>query len=141
MRVLVDTPIWSAALRRRTRADDDPAVAELMSLIEDGRVAVIGPVRQELLSGIREPAQFEKLRDNLRAFPEVEIIRDDYEEAAAFYNRCRAKGIQGSNTDFLICAVAARNELSIFTTDEDFRYFTRVLPIALHRPAARRSGS
>ena len=54
MRVLVDTPIWSLALRRRTRTPDDPATAELASLIQDGRAALIGPVRQELLSGIRE---------------------------------------------------------------------------------------
>ena len=68
----------------------------------------------------------------LRAFPDLEISRDDYEQAAAFHNVCRAKGIQGSNTDFLICAIASRNGFSIFTTDEDFTHFARLLPIALH---------
>lgn len=57
---------------------------------------------------------------------------DDYEEAATFYNQCREKGIQGSNTDFLICAIATRNKFSIFTTDEDFTHFGKVLPIVLH---------
>jgi len=55
----------------------------------------------------------------------------DYEEAATFFNRCRAKGIQGSNTDFLICAVAVRNEFPIFTTDADFIHFATVIPIKL----------
>lgn len=105
---------------------------ELASLIADGRVAMIGAIRQELLSGIKEQAHFERLHDHLRAFSDIEIRSNDYEEAASFFNRCRAKGIQGSNTDFLICAVAVRNEFPIFTTDDDFAHFARVLPIALY---------
>jgi len=134
MKVLVDTAIWSLVLRRRRRPEKEPIASELASLVEDGRVVMIGPIRQELLSGIRERAQFERLREHLRAFPDMEIMSDDYEEAATFFNRCREKGIQGSNTDFLICAIAARNELSIFTTDNDFRRFANVLPIVLHEP-------
>jgi predicted nucleic acid-binding protein len=132
MKVLVDTAVWSLALRRKSRGGNDAVVSELASLVQDGRVVMIGPVRQELLSGIRERAHFESLREHLRAFPDSEITSADYEEAAAFFNRCREQGIQGSNTDFLICAVAARNELSIFTTDDDFVHFANVLPIVLH---------
>jgi predicted nucleic acid-binding protein len=131
MKVLVDTAIWSLALRRRNRSDDEPPTSTLRMLVDDGRVAVIGPIRQELLSGIREQAQFDRLRDYLGAFVDLPVTSDDYVEAAAFYNRCRESGIQGSNTDFLICAVAARNELPIFTTDQDFRHFEKVLPIVL----------
>jgi predicted nucleic acid-binding protein len=100
--------------------------------VEDGRVALIGPVRQELLSGIKERAQFDRLREHLHVFPDTEITSDDYEEAAFFFNHCRAQGLQGSNTDFLICAVAARNDFSIFTTDQDFKHFGAILPIRLH---------
>lgn len=132
MKVLVDTPIWSLALRRSKRSENAPTTSELVSLVEDGRVALIGPVRQELLSGIKERAQFDRLREYLHAFPDTEITSDDYEEAASFFNRCRAQGLQGSNTDFLICAIAARNEFSIFTTDQDFTHFAAVLPIRLH---------
>jgi predicted nucleic acid-binding protein len=134
MRVLVDTPVWSLALRR-TRRRESAVTGELSSLVDDGRVAMIGPIRQELLSGIREHPHFDRLRDHLRAFPDAEITLDDYEEAASFFNRCRAKGIQGSNTDFLICAVATRNEFAIYTTDGDFTHFARVLPITLYEPA------
>ena len=134
MKVLVDTAVWSLALRRKTPRDGDPIRSELASLVQDGRVAMIGPVRQELLSGIRDSAQFDELRETLRAFSDTDIGSSDYEEAAAFYNRCREKGIQGSNTDFLICATAVRNSFSIFTTDDDFTHFARVLPIVLHRP-------
>lgn len=132
MKVLVDTSVWSLALRRKSPEGHERTVSLLAALIEDGRVAMIGAVRQELLSGIRDDAQFERLREHLRAFPDVGVTSADYEEAAAFFNRCRDKGIQGSNTDFLICAVAARNNFAVFTTDDDFTRFSRVLPVSLY---------
>lgn len=131
MNVLVDTSVWSLALRRaRPRTDD--RVTELARLIEEGRAVMMGPVRQELLSGVRSAAQFQQLRGHLRVFPDLSVETSDHEEAAALFNRCRARGIQGSNTDFLICAVAARRRMSIFTTDDDFTAFARVLPLRLH---------
>ena len=132
MKVLVDTVIWSLALRRRKRPESSALVEEFAALVEDQRAAIIGPIRQELLSGIKESSQYESLRDHLRAFPDAEITSADYEEAAAFFNRCRNKGIQGSNTDFLICAVAVRNDFAIFTADEDFTRFAKILPVTLH---------
>jgi len=131
VKVLVDTSVWSLALRRRKKRDNDIA-SRLAMLVEDGLVAIIGPIRQELLSGIRERAQFERLREHLRAFPDTPLTVDDYEQAAAFSNDCRVRGIQGSNTDFLICATAVRNDFPIFTMDDDFSRFAEVLPIALH---------
>jgi predicted nucleic acid-binding protein len=135
MRVLVDTSVWSLALRRNAPADG-PELAELIELIREVRVQMIGPVRQELLCGIRSQAQFRKLRDHLRAFPDMELTTRDYEAAAEFFNLCRGKGIQGSNTDFLICAVAARNKIPIFTTDGNFMLFQPHVPIDLHLPRA-----
>ena len=135
MKVLVDTSIWSLALRRRRRSESESPQSELAALVEDGRVAMIGPIRQELLSGIKERVQFDRLREHLRAFTDTEITTDDYEEAAAFCNRCREKGVQGSNTDFLICAIAKRHDYAIFTADEDFRHFGKILPIVLHDPS------
>ena len=131
MKVLVDTSVWSLALRR-PKGRPDPAVEELRSLVEEGRVAMIGPIRQELLSGLRTPEAFERLRDHLRPFPDEVLEPADYERAAEHFNTCRARGVQGSNTDFLICAVAERRALPILTTDADFTRFARLLPIALH---------
>lgn len=133
MNVLVDTSAWSLALRRSTRSDG-AVPRELAELIGESRVVMIGPVRQELLSGVRDHRQFENLRLHLHAFPDLPLGSGDFEQAAEFFNLCRGRGVQGSNTDFLICAVAARNDLAVFTTDGDFRRFARVLPIALHAP-------
>jgi predicted nucleic acid-binding protein len=118
---------------RRSDVADAPEVSELMELVKELRVQLIGPVRQEILSGIRSMDQFTKLRDRLRPFPDLELTTRDFESAAEFYNLCRGKGVQGSNTDFLICAIAVRNQMSIFTTDLDFTMFQQHLPINLHR--------
>jgi predicted nucleic acid-binding protein len=129
--VLVDTSVWSLALRRVT-PQADRWTEELSTLLDSKSAFLIGPIRQELLSGIRDPRQFEGVRQRLRGFPDMEIEEIDHESAADFYNRCRAVGIQGSHIDFLICAVAVRRKMSIFTTDRDFISFERVLPIRLH---------
>ena len=131
MNVLVDTSVWSLAFRRNSK-QNGVVVDELAELIHESRVVMMGPVRQELLSGIKHRAQYSALRDRLRAFPDIGIDHVDYEEAASCYNRCRAKGIQGSNTDFLICAVAIRRTFSLFTKDGDFEHFAKILPIRLH---------
>jgi predicted nucleic acid-binding protein len=131
--VLVDTSVWSLALRRAKRVDA-AAPVELGELIREGRVVMLGPIRQELLSGIKQKSQFDLLRDQLRSFPDLELEAADYEAAAAAFNRCREKGIQGSNTDFLLCAVAQRRALAIYTTDGDFEHYARVLKLFLHAP-------
>jgi len=133
MKVLVDTCIWSLALRRKS-VPEDPAVKELQELIREFRVQIIGPIRQEILSGIRSKNQFDNIKEHLRAFHDLEVSSSDYERAAEFFNIARKKGIQGSNTDFLICAVADRYDMRIFTTDGDFELFQKHFPLKLHIP-------
>ncbi|MCH8974515.1 MAG: PIN domain-containing protein [Chloroflexi bacterium] len=137
MDVLIDTSVWSLALRRRARQLSPSQVRvhrEWAELVQEGRAVVIGPVRQELLSGIPDGATFERLRERLQAFDDLPLTTGDYEEAARFNNRCRASGVAGSAVDLLICAAAARRDLAIFTADADFRRYARVLPVKLHEP-------
>jgi predicted nucleic acid-binding protein len=131
MNVIVDTSVWSLALRRDSPRGT-PQEIELTELISEGRVLMLGAVRQELLSGVRGADQFRTLRNGLRAFPDVALEEADYEEAASCFNRCRSRGIQGSNTDFLLCSVALRRGAAILTTDKDFARFARVLHFHLH---------
>lgn len=131
MKVIVDTCVWSLALRRRADLAQ-PAVAELGDLVRSGRALLLGLVRQELLSGIRNTVQFAALRDHLRAFPDLPLMAEDYEEAADCFNRCRGQGIQGSTIDFLLCAIALRRDLPIFTVDADFHQYDKVLGLKLH---------
>jgi len=136
MRVLVDTSVWSLAFRRKSSdlSDSDKSVVrELSELIQESRVVMIGPIRQEILSGISSNKHFEKLRNKLRAFIDFPLNPVDYERASEFFNICRKKGVQVSHIDFLICAVAFNNELSIFTVDKDFKRFSQSLDIELHK--------
>ncbi|MEG4964176.1 MULTISPECIES: type II toxin-antitoxin system VapC family toxin [unclassified Microcoleus] len=131
MNVLVDSYFWSLALRRNTTNDAIAIVNVLRDLIADGRVVLLGAIRQEVLSGVRYKEQFARLREYLRAFPDLELTTEDYELAAEFFNTCRSNGVQGSNTDFLLCAVAHRRGYSIFTTDKDFENFRSHIPVVL----------
>jgi predicted nucleic acid-binding protein len=131
MRILVDTSVWSLALRRDKHARN-PEAEELRRLVAAHMVEIIGPIRQELLSGVRDQIQFDQLEAHLMAFADLPLLAEDYVTAAKFFNLCRSKGIQGSNTDLLICAVAVRHDLAVFTTDGDFLRFAKCLPIVLH---------
>ncbi len=131
MKVLVDTPIWSYAFRSQNevyQAETD----ELIALIQDQRALLIGPIRQEILSGYSDLQQFLKIREKLSYFDNVAIKDSDYELAAEFSNQCRKKGIQGSHIDFLICAVASRMDVAIFTTDNDFVHYQKIIPVKLY---------
>ena len=136
MRVLVDTPIWSLALRRHggnLNPNENKLKQTLTELIREGRILMIGPVRQELLSGLREDSQFNRLRDDLRPFKDEAIQTDDYEEAARMSNLCSSRGVASSSVDMLICAIAGRSSSSILTTDLDYLLYSKVLPIQLLR--------
>ena len=141
MRVLVDTTIWSLALRRRPAGpnpDETRLVEAWEELVADGRIVVLGLIRQEILSGIASESQFERVREALAAFPDEVIVTADHVRAAGQFNRCRTAGVAGSPVDFLICAVAERLAVPIFTTDRDFERFARHLPIRLFDPASAR---
>jgi len=135
MIVLVDTPVWSLALRRKPAdlsRDEQLLTQALAELIREGRAQMMGVIRQELLSGMREAARFEELRNYLRAFEEPRMEVRDYEDAAQMHNQCRARGIAGSVVDFLICSVAHRRGWQVFTSDRDFAAYAKVLPVGLY---------
>lgn len=135
MKIIVDTCVWSLALRRSV-SKSNAYVEELKNLIEEVRVQLIGPIRQELLSGIKSKKQFHTLKLHLEAFEDIEIQREDYELAAEYFNIAQSKSIQGSSTDFLICAISRRHNMPILSTDKDFVNFNSVIPIDLHSPIA-----
>ncbi len=137
MRVLVDTSVWSLALRRRgamLNPVERRHIATLGRLIDEHRVLMIGPVREELLSGVRHREQFEQLREQLRAFPDEVLTTQDYEVAAEMGNQCRGKGLAVSAIDLLICATTIRRAAALFTTDGDFARYAEILPLELLTP-------
>jgi predicted nucleic acid-binding protein len=133
MNVIVDTSVWSLALRKKTLTDDELSIVnELKELLYELRVILIGPIRQELLSGISDEVKFNNLREKMRAFDDIETTTADYERAAEIHNTCRRNRIQGSHIDYLICSVAQRHSYSIFTTDSDFESYKNIIDLKLH---------
>ena len=161
MKVLVDTSVWSLAFRRKQTSNAEPPpsgmtiaspvadettanggiVETLSELIADSLIVLVGPIRQELLSGISDATVYDNLKSRLRSYDDLPITTADYEKAAAFYNTCRKHGVQGSHVDFLLCAIAYNHDLLLFTTDHDFLHYAKHLPIRLLRvqePDSRR---
>lgn len=133
MKVLVDTDIWSEALRRNM-GKKSTYVDELIDLIQEGRLEIIGPIRMEVLSGIRDQEVFNAFSDKLAAFFDRPIESEVYILAAKFLNLCRSKGIQGSNADFLICACSVHWGVPILSKDKDYLLYIKHLPIELIQP-------
>ena len=132
--VLIDTCMWSLALRgKKTR--EILVAKQIAELIDENRAKLIGPIRQEVLSGYSDKSHFETLRKKLQPFPNEPISDEDYETAATYSNICRKKGIQGSHIDFLICAVSVSLGLSIYTKDKEFSSYQKHLPISLFKSA------
>ncbi len=131
MKVLVDTCIWSLLLRRKPgtplRADEQRLVNLLREVIEDGRVAIAGPIRQEILSGVKHLAQFNKLRAALGNFPDETLTRRHFEEAARLCNLCQSRGVASGATDILICAVAVLERFELLTCDQGLMRCMEVL--------------
>ncbi len=135
MKVLVDTVVWSLVFRRR-KADLSAAEAalrqQLLDLFREGRAMLIGPVRQEILSGVRDESHFTGLRRDLRSVPDEPLQTQDFENAAHLSNRCRRAGIAATPVDALICAVAISRDWQVFTLDTDFHRYSRLLSLKLY---------
>ena len=131
MKVLADTSVWSLSLRRKNAAklsaEERRSTALLAEAISDGRVVMIGPIRQELLSGIKDQAQFAKLKGALQVFRDEPIDTFDYEEAARLYNVCRSRGVECGPVDILICAVAVRRRWKVLASDRSLNKCLEVL--------------
>ncbi|HRI17203.1 MAG TPA: hypothetical protein PL196_01655, partial [Burkholderiaceae bacterium] len=74
------------------------------------------------------------LRHHLAGFDCIDVGLDDHDQAACFYDTLRSAGVAGSAVDLLSCAVESRADISIFTTDRDFRRYADHLPIRPHEP-------
>ena len=122
------------------RADRLPlrleVVQEVERLVRQGRVQMLGVIRQELLSGIRTGERFAALRDELAQFPDLPMTSEDHVEAARAFNRCRSRGVQGNVVDMLVCATAMRRDLSIYTLDRDFDLYEKILRFKRHHRKA-----
>ncbi len=125
MTVIVDTSIWSLALRRNA-PDKNPEAEILRKLIEGGEnIYLLGIILQEILQGVKEPQDFRKLREHLDAFPLIDLKKEHYIKAAELKNHMIKKGIQASTIDALIAAAAIETDCILYSNDKDFYHIAR----------------
>lgn len=129
MSLLVDTSVWSLALRR-----DRPSGREVDALrggIERGEVVLTGIILQEILQGFPSAERTRRLADHLAPFPLLALHRGDYVYAAEIRNKCRAKGVAISTVDAQIAAAAINHRCALLTADADFQAVARHFPLRI----------
>lgn len=124
--VLVDTNIWSTFFRRN-KAEDDRLRANLEMLMRENRILLIGPIRQEILTGIKDPGKYLLLKEYLRAYEDQQITTETYELAAKIANECAKNGIAISSIDATISAFVVLGGHEIYTYDQDFLRYKKVV--------------
>ena len=122
MTLFVDTSVWSLALRR-DQPSPSPQVRALLDALEgDVLVATTGLVLQELLQGFAGARARSAIVDRFAGLPLLPPAREDHVEAAELRNRCRRAGVQLSTVDALIAQLCIQHDLTLLTTDNDFRF-------------------
>ena len=130
MNVLVDTSVWSLALRRDA-PPDVPEVHELRRFLEDGTVFCTGLILQELLQGFAKPKAHRQIIEHFAALPLLVPDREDHIRAAEMRNQCRRKGVQAGTIDALLAQLCARYDLTMLTTDKDFRNMAAIVSLSV----------
>lgn len=131
--ILVDSCVWSLALRRKNSALLDPnqqqALASLTQAIRNHQAAIVGPIRQEVLSGLKDSQHFQRIKTGLSVYPDELILTADYEEAARLFNLCRSQGLQSGPVDILLCAITHRRGWNLLTIDSGLIACKRLIAV------------
>jgi len=112
---------------RRNLPEDEVLRKNMRALIDEGKVAIIGPIRQEVLTGIKSEKQFELMQDYLTTFEDATITTEDYELAAKNANKLRSKGISTGNVDVLIVTFCQKHDIEVYSKDKDFDEMRKII--------------
>ena len=130
---VIDTSVWSRALRRQKQPNEDSAAAILIRrlVVDNEEIVTPGIVFQELLSGLRAEREFERLTKALDPFVVVLATKEHHLLAARLFNICKAHGLNVGPADVLIAATAIRCGGTLVTSDSDFRRMTEHVELDL----------
>ena len=124
MTVLVDTSVWSLALRRDS-PPNSPEAVQLTKALESELVVTTGLIMQELLQGFLPERTQAEIRRRFSALPAVQPTRDDHVAAADLRNTCRRAGVQLGTIDALIAQLCITYDLELLSADRDFEHAAR----------------
>ena len=125
MMLLVDTSVWSLALRRDVVAAQPEVLYLQQALLGSQAVVMTGLVLQELLQGFSGPKARAQIIDRFSSLPLVQPDRQDHVDAASLRTTCRRGGVQIGTIDALLAQLCIRHHLTLLTTDQDFIHATR----------------
>lgn len=125
MTLLVDTSVWSLALRRDAPPGEPEVEALKASLLGADLVVTTGLILQELLQGFAGPKAHAQIIERFAALPLIQPDREDHVAAAALRNTCRKAGVQIGTIDALLARLCIRHDLTMLTTDRDFALIAR----------------
>lgn len=129
--MLVDTSVWSLALRRDAESSEPQVLALKEALLGDEVVVTTGLVLQELLQGFSGPKAQAQIIQRFTALPLIQLDRDDHVAAAGVRNACRRAGMQMGTIDALLAQLCIRHELTLLTTDKDFMHAAEHCPLVV----------
>jgi predicted nucleic acid-binding protein len=131
MTLLVDTSVWSLALRRDAALDPKEVIALRAALNGADTVVSTGLVLQELLQGFNGPKDRDAITERFGALPMIQPDRQDHMAAAEVRNVCRRAGVQIGTIDALLVQLCGRYELTLLSSDQDFEHAARHAPFKL----------
>jgi predicted nucleic acid-binding protein len=131
MNVLVDTSVWSLALRRDASVACREVERLRHSLTGGDAIFTTGLILQELLQGFRGPKDRRQILDRFAALPLIIPDKKDHIEAAELKTKLREKGVQVGMIDVLLAQLCLRHSLSMLSTDNDFRHIAQHVPLSL----------
>ena len=111
--VLIDTCIWVPFFNRPQSAEKRAVDA----LLDDDRAALIVT---EILQGIPREDQADYVASLLRGMRCLDMICDDWPEAARLGRRLAAAGHRLPLSDLILATVSLRLDAEIYTTDPHF---------------------
>ena len=115
-----------AGISARRTLPPAPEVRELVRAIDAGEpLLTTGLVLQELQQGFSGPRARERILDRFSALPLLVPDRDDHIDAAELRNRCRRAGIQIGTIDALLAQLCIGHDITMLTTDGDFRHVAK----------------
>ena len=133
MKFLVDTSVWSEALRRKNTSISSSETILSKLILSEHEIVLTGIIIQEILSGITDKKLFNEINLILSDFPYIETIKNDYIYAAELRNLLKSIGITAGSFDFLIASVCIRNKLTLVTFDKDFIHIAKHTDLKLFK--------
>lgn len=131
MTLLVDTSVWSLALRRDGPTDTKEVIALREALEGADAVVTTGLILQELLQGFNGPKAAQAIIERFGALPLIQPDREDHVAAAEVRNACRRAGVQIGTVDALLVQLCGRYDMTLLSSDNDFVNAVRHVPFRL----------